>query len=517
MGTQNQLTARKPVAMYEEEMQHSGLQRVLGKWGLTSLGIGAIIGAGIFVLTGLAAKNYAGPALALSFIFAGLGCAFAALCYAEFASILPVEGSAYAYSYATMGELFAWIIGWDLILEYAMASASVAVGWSAYLGKLLGIFNIHFPIHLMHDYKTASHLISEATAKGPQALAELSSHYSSIDIPTFLGAPFALNLPAFLIMLVVTAILCKGIKEASSTNNLMVVLKVAVVLFVIVAGAFYINPDNWIPFIPERVIDEKGVGHFGLTGVISGASYVFFAYIGFDSVSTQAGEAKNPQKDVPFAIITSLIFCTILYILVSLVLTGMVKYTDIDITAPIADAFTRNGLTFAALIISIAAVAGLTSVLLVMVLGQTRVFYAMAKDGLLPKMFSDINANTKTPVKTTLLTGIIVAIVAALTPIDDIAKMVNIGTLLAFVMVCASVWIMRHKEPNRERPFKTPAIAFVASGGIICNLGMMLSLEWINWLRLVVWLVIGVIVYFVYSKKHSKLAKYIQENPDVKF
>lgn len=516
MGTQNQLTARKPVAMYEAEMQQSGLHRVLGKWGLTSLGIGAIIGAGIFVLTGLAARNYAGPALALSFVIAGIGCAFAALCYAEFASVLPVEGSAYAYSYATMGELFAWIIGWDLILEYAMASASVAVGWSAYLGKLLGIFNIHFPIHLMHDLKTAQRLVSEATAKGPQALEELSKHYSSIDIPMFLGTPFALNLPAFLIMLVVTAILCKGIKEASSTNNIMVVLKIAVVLFVIIAGAFYINPDNWIPFIPERIIDEKGIGHFGALGVISGASYVFFAYIGFDSVSTQAGEAKNPQKDVPFAIIASLIFCTILYILVSLVLTGMVKYTDIDITAPIADAFTRNGLTFAALIISIAAVAGLTSVLLVMVLGQTRVFYAMAKDGLLPPMFSHINPKTKTPIKTTVLTGVLVAIVSALTPIDDIAKMVNIGTLLAFVMVCAAVWIMRYKEPDRERPFRTPAIAFVASGGILFNLGMMISLEWINWLRLAVWLGIGVIVYFVYSKKHSKLAKYIRENPDAK-
>ncbi|MFN8575880.1 MAG: amino acid permease [Candidatus Sericytochromatia bacterium] len=517
MGTQNQLTARKPVAMFEEDMQQSGLHRVLGKWGLTSLGIGAIIGAGIFVLTGLAAKNYAGPALALSFVFAGMGCAFAALCYAEFASILPVEGSAYAYSYATMGELFAWIIGWDLILEYAMASASVAVGWSAYLGKLMGIFNIHFPLWLMHDARTAQNMIKEATEKGPQALADFSAHYSSIDLPNLFGAPFAFNLPAFLIMLVVTAILCKGIKEASSTNNLMVILKVSVVLFVIVAGAFYISPENWTPFIPERVIDKDGVGHFGLLGVISGASYVFFAYIGFDSVSTQAGEAKDPQKDVPFAIIASLIFCTILYILVSLVLTGMVKYTDIDITAPIASAFTSKGLNFAALIISIAAVAGLTSVLLVMVLGQTRVFYAMAKDGLLPKMFSYVHPTFKTPTKTTILTGVLVAFVAAFTPIDDIAKMVNIGTLLAFVMVCASVWIMRYKEPDRVRPFKTPAIAFVATGGILCNFGMMLSLEWINWVRLVVWLIIGIFIYFIYSKKHSKLAQYIKDNPDVKF
>lgn len=517
MGTQNQLTARKPVSMFEEDMKQSSLNRVLGKWGLTSLGIGAIIGAGIFVLTGLAAKNYAGPALALSFIFAGIGCAFAALCYAEFASILPVEGSAYAYSYATMGELFAWIIGWDLILEYAMASASVAVGWSAYLGKLLGLFNIKFPLWLMHDARTAGHMVKDATEKGTQSLTDLSSHYSSIDLPMFLGSPFAINLPAFLIMLVVTAILCKGIKEASSANNVMVVLKVAVVLFVIIAGAFYINPENWTPFIPERVIDKAGVGHYGLMGVISGASYVFFAYIGFDSVSTQAGEAKNPQKDVPFAIITSLIFCTILYILVSLVLTGMVRYNEIDITAPIASAFTSHGLNFAALIISIAAVAGLTSVLIVMILGQTRVFYAMAKDGLMPPMFSYIHPTFKTPVKTTILTGVIVAIVAAFTPIDDIAKMVNIGTLLAFVMVCASVWIMRYKEPDKVRPFRTPAIAFVASGGILCNLAMMLSLEWINWVRLIVWLAIGFVLYFAYGKHHSKLAKHIRENPDDKY
>lgn len=512
METKNQILARKPVSMYEDEMKESGLNRILGKWGLTSLGIGAIIGAGIFVMTGLAAKDHAGPALALSFIFSGIGCAFAALCYAEFASILPVEGSAYAYSYATMGELFAWIIGWDLILEYAMASASVAVGWSAYFGKLLGLFNIKFPLWLMHDSKTAGSLLKDAASKGPDALAEFSTHYSSVDLPNFLGMPFAINLPAFFIMLVVTFILCKGIKEAASTNNLMVILKVAVVLFVIVAGAFYIDPANWSPFIPERVIDKNGVGHYGIQGVLSGAAYVFFAYIGFDSVSTQAGEAKNPQKDVPFAIIASLIFCTLLYILVSLVLTGMVKYTDIDITAPIASAFTSKGLGFAAFIISLAAVAGLTSVLIVMVLGQTRVFYAMSRDGLLPKMFSYIHPKFKTPFKTTLLTGIIVSVISAFTPIDDIAKMVNIGTLLAFVMVCASVWIMRYKEPDRVRPFKTPAIAFVATGGIISNFAMMWNLEWINWIRLVVWLFIGMTIYFLYSKNHSRLAQYLDKN-----
>lgn len=504
-----QLWARKPASMFDEEMKTSGLRRVLGKWGLTSLGVGAIIGAGIFVLTGLAAREYAGPALALSFVISGVGCAFAALCYAEFASMLPVEGSAYAYSYATMGELFAWIIGWDLILEYSMASSSVAVGWSGYLGKLFALFNIHLPFYLMHDLHTATALIAEATQRGE--LAHLASHYSSLSIPTILGMPFAMNLPAFLIILAVTVILVIGIKEAAGSNLFMVVLKVAVIFFIIIVGFAYVNVDNWHPFIPPAELDTDGKSHYGVVGLMSGAAYVFFAFIGFDSVSTHAGEAKNPQKDVPFGIIVSLLFCTVLYVLVSLVLTGMVPYHEIDKTAPIAAAFARQGLDFAVLIISIAAVAGLTSVLIVMLLSQARVFYAMARDGLLPQgVFGVLHPKFRTPHRASILTGIVVAVVSALTPIDIIAKMVNIGTLLAFVMVCAAVWVMRRVDPARHRPFRTPWMPVVASLGIVSNLVMMLSLESENWLRLIVWLAIGFGVYFLYGKRHSKLGQSIR-------
>ncbi|OFY21044.1 MAG: amino acid permease [Bacteroidetes bacterium GWF2_29_10] len=507
----NQIWARKPVSMFEEDQKNSKLNKVLGKWGLTAMGIGAVIGAGIFVLTGLAAREYAGPALAVSFIIAGIGCAFAALCYAEFASLLPVEGSAYAYSYATMGEFFAWIIGWDLILEYAMASASVAVGWSGYLGKFLALFNIHLPLWLMHDHATVTRILNEATSKG--VIGDLSNQYSSIDVPSFMGFNIAFNLPAFFIIMIVTAILVKGIKEAANTNLIMVAVKVAVILFVIIVGSFFIDTNNWVPFIPERYIDASGHGHYGWMGVLSGAAYVFFAYIGFDAVSTQAGEAKNPQKSVPFGIIVSLIVCTILYILVALVLTGMISYKEIDLEAPLSAVFASYNLGFAVFIISIAAIAGLTSVLLVMLLGQSRVFYAMSRDGLLPKStFGELHNKFKTPYKATILTGVVVAFISALTPIEDIAKLVNIGTLLAFILVCIAVWIMRVKEPDRPRPFKTPYLPVVATLGILSNLAMMLSLELVNWLRLVAWLAIGCIIYFAYSKRHSLLGKRLKEN-----
>ena len=319
---------KKPISAFEQDMEKSQLKRVLGKWSLTSLGIGAVIGAGIFVMVGLAAKEYAGPALALSFIVAGLGCAFAALCYAEFASILPVEGSAYAYSYATVGEFFAWIIGWDLILEYAMSASTVAVGWSGYLGKLLGLFNVHLPIWLMNDIHTAKSLIAEATANG--TLKSLASHYSSLTIPQKAGIEVSLNLPAFLACLVITYILVVGIQAAAGANSIMVVIKLLVVLFVIAVGAFYIDIANWTPFIPTRALNSEGNWAFGYPGILAGAAYVFFAYIGFDAVSTQAGEAINPRKDVPFGIIVSLVICTVLYILLALVLTGMVPFRELD-------------------------------------------------------------------------------------------------------------------------------------------------------------------------------------------
>ncbi|HEX5168858.1 MAG TPA: amino acid permease, partial [Cyclobacteriaceae bacterium] len=488
------------------DMLQSGLKRVLGKWSLTALGVGSVIGAGIFVMTGLAAKEFAGPALALSFVIAGLGCAFAGLCYAEFASIIPVEGSAYAYSFATVGELFAWIIGWDLILEYSMASSTVAVGWSGYFLKLMGLFHIHLPLWLANDLYSAKNLLANAMADG--TMADLSASYSSIDIPTIFGLPVAVNLPAVIICLTITWILLRGIKEAANTNLLMVVLKVTVVLFVIVVGAYFIDPRNWDPFIPAPALNSQGIMAFGYGGIMAGAAYVFFAYIGFDTVSTQAGEARNPRKDVPFGLLVSLLICTVLYISVSLVITGMVKYTDLDIKAPIAAAFSDYGLNFAVWLISIAAVAGLTSVLLVQMLGQSRLFLAMAKDGLLPKkIFAEIHPRTKVPYRGTALIGIAVAITAGLIPIETIAKLVNIGTLFAFIMVCIAVMMMRSSQPNVNRPFKVPYVYIIAPLGVIFNLGMMLSLGWENWMRLFVWLILGLIVYFSYSQKHSVIRK----------
>jgi len=501
---------RKPIAMFHEDMKESGLRRVLGKWSLSSLGVGAIIGAGIFVMTGVGAKEHAGPALALSFVIAGLGCTFAALCYAEFASFLPVEGSAYAYSYSTLGEFLAWVIGWDLILEYAMASAAVAVGWSGYMAKFLLLFKIRLPIWLSNDTFTVNKLLDDAS-KSADKMKDLHIHYSSLDLPTFFGFHVSFNLPAFLIVALVTMILVKGIKEAASTNNLMVAIKVVVVIFIIIMGSQYIDIKNWTPFIPPPEIIQGPLGThsaYGFFGILAGAAYIFFAYIGFDTVSTHAGESINPKKDIPFGIILSLIVCTILYILVALVLTGMVNFRQIDISAPIASAFLSKGLTYSVFIISVAAVAGLTSVLIVMLLGQSRVFYAMSKDGLLPKnIFGVLHKKFRTPYRANILTGSVVAVVAALTPINIIAELVNIGTLLAFVIVCISVWIMRFKEPDRERPFRTPWLNFVAPMGILFNVAMMLSLGLVNWERLVIWLGIGCVIYFFYSKKRSLLQK----------
>ncbi|GAB3795649.1 amino acid permease [Spirosoma humi] len=481
---------KKPLAAYEADMKKSELKRVLTRWGLTSLGIGAVIGGGIFVLTGIAAHDWAGPALALSFVLAGVACTFAALCYAEFASILPVEGSAYAYSYGTVGEIFAWLIGWNLILEYMMGATTVAVSWSGYFEKLLHLFHIEPPIWLMNDPVTAQEKAEALRATG-------------VAVPDF---SFAFNLPAFLIVLVVTYILVRGIKEAASTNNIIVIVKVAVVIFVIIAGAFYVDTANWHPFLPEPVIDKTGQQHYGFNGIVTAASIVFFAYIGFDAVSTQAGEAINPKKDVPFAIIASLIICTVLYILVSLVLTGMVPFKDLDLKAPVAQAFADKGLTWAVYIITIAALGGLTSVMLVMMLGQTRVFLGMAKDGLIPPgLFASIHPKFKTPWKSTILVGIIVSIVAALTPIDKVSELTSSGTLLAFAMICGAVWLLRVREPHLERPYRTPLLPVIATLGILANLYLMYNLRTDTKISFVIWCVIGLIVYFTYSRKHSHL------------
>jgi APA family basic amino acid/polyamine antiporter len=449
------------------------LRRVLGPVSLTALGVGAIIGAGIFVLTGLAANQFAGPALVLSFVVAGLGCALAALCYAEFAAMVPVAGSAYTYAYATLGELLAWIIGWDLVLEYAVASSTVAHGWSHYFVAFLGIFGVELPatwIQNPFDFDPA------------QNAWVLTGAY--------------MNLPAGLVVLLVTIVLVVGIRESASFNAAMVILKLAVVLFVIVVGVGYVETKNWEPFMP-----------YGVPGVFKGAAYIFFAYIGFDSVSTHAEEARNPQRDVPIGIIASLVLCTILYILVAGVLTGMVPYDKIDINAPVARAFGARGLHAAEFLISFGAVVGITSVLLVLLLSQARVLLAMARDGLIPRsFFAAVHPRFRTPHKATILTGIFVAVIAALFPLKLLADLVNIGTLMAFVIVCAAVIVMRRTNPDLPRPFRTPLMPWVPLAGIGMNLAMMFSLGWENWLRLAGWLAIGFVIYFAYGRHHSVMA-----------
>ena len=484
---ENSIWRKKPMAAYEADMKKSELKRVLTKWGLTSLGIGAIIGGGIFTLTGIAAHDHAGPALAVAFIIAAIGCTFASLCYAEFSSILPVEGSAYAYSYGTVGEIFAWLIGWNLILEYMMGATTVAVSWSGYFNKLVHLFGVNLPVELMNDPFTAAEKLGIE------------------------GYTPAFNLGAFVITWLVTSVLVKGIQESSKANNIIVIVKLSVVLFVIFVGVFYINTDNWHPFIPKVVVDAKGVEHFGWAGVRTAATIVFFAYIGFDAVSTQAGEAINPRKDIPFAIITSLIVCTVLYILVSLVLTGMVKYDTLDMQAPVASAFADAGLPWAVFIITIAAVAGLTSVMLVMMLGQTRIFLGMAKDGLLPNFFKTIHPNFKTPWKSTLLVGLIVSIVASVTPIDKVSEMCSMGTLLAFAMISGAVLLLRYQQPNIDRPYKAPLIWFVAPMGVLFNIGLMTQTRHDTKIAFVIWSTLGIIVYFLYSRSRSNLNNYKEE------
>jgi APA family basic amino acid/polyamine antiporter len=495
MSARHSLFVRKPLSLLLEEMRGDNrLRRVLGPIQLTSLGVGAIIGTGIFVLTGQAAHDKAGPALILSFVVSGLACVFAALCYAEFASMAPVAGSAYTYAYATMGELFAWIIGWDLVLEYTVVSATVAHGWSHYFQDFIGIFGFRIP-----------HALTRAPFDYNPALGRI------VDTGT------TLDLPAIVITLILTAILIKGIRESASFNATMVGIKLAVVLLVIGVGAFYVDPANWQPFAPFGLSGVSFFGHtvFGMTdagghplGMLAGAAIIFFAYIGFDSVSTHAEEARNPHRDVPIGIVTSLLLCTVLYIAVSAVLTGMVPYDRINIDAPVSDAFRQVGLPWAQFLISLGALAGITSVLLVMMLSQPRVLLAIARDGMLPPgFFGAVHPRFRTPWKSTILTGAVVALLAAFLPLRILAELTNIGTLLAFVMVCISVLVMRRTHPDAARPFRAPGgLATPILGTLFCLL-LMFSLPVENWWRLFAWLAAGFVIYFGYGRSRSVMAR----------
>ncbi|HTZ96350.1 MAG TPA: amino acid permease [Terriglobales bacterium] len=520
------LLATKPLHLLMEEARETGehsLKRTLGVFQLTALGVGAIIGAGIFVMVGLGA-HYAGPGLTLSFVLSGLGCAFAGLCYAEFAAMIPLAGSAYTYAYATLGELLAWIIGWDLTLEYAMGASTVSSGWSNHFIELLNVFHLKMPLWLSYDYwtalKTAENIVARQMAQasdpnlavGTQSFLDkvsaimnaqspelLQRAHDLLAAPHLFGMEVGFNLPAFIIAIIITAVLVIGIKESAEFNTGIVVVKVSVVVFVIALGAHYINRSNW-------GMDWSSFAPHGFAGVGAGAAYIFFAYIGFDAVSTTAQEAKNPQRDLPIGMIASLAICTVLYIAVAAVLTGMVHWQQINIEAPVARAFLDRGLTTASDIITLGALAGLTSVMLVMLLGQTRVLYAMANDGLLPrKFFADVHPKFRTPWKNTILVGLLAAVVGSVTPIDQLGKMVNIGTLLAFVIVSIAVMVLRHTNPGQARPFRTPWVPLVPILGVITNGYMMYKLGWVNWARLIIWLVIGLVVYFSYSRKHSKV------------
>ena len=520
---------KKPIALLQAEAAETekGLRRALGALDLTTLGIGAIIGAGIFVLTGHAAAAYAGPAIVLSFIVAGIACVFAGLCYAEMAAMIPIAGSAYTYGYATLGEFFAWIIGWDLILEYSLGAATVAVGWSGYVVSFLKDIGITIPAQYAGSPGT---LLVDIGGYFWKPLAEVSPQQlliaKGIDPSTFPTtaamvdkvkeiyplATAVFNLPGFIIILLVTLLLIVGIRESANVNTTIVLLKVGVVIVFIVAGVIFLASEgwkpllqNWRPFIPPNT----GVfGEYGWSGILRGAGVIFFAYIGFDAVSTAAQESKNPQKHMPIGILGSLAICTVLYILVSGVLTGVVNYKLLNVPAPIAVAIDAIQMErWLGPIIKLGAIAGLSSVILVMLLGQPRIFWSMSKDGLLPQWFARVHPRFRTPYITTGVTGVLVAIAAGIFPIYELGQLVSIGTLFAFVIVCSGVLVIRYTQPNLPRPFRTPLVPVVPVLGVVACLGLMAGLPRATWERLVIWMAIGLVIYFFYGRRNSVLRR----------
>jgi APA family basic amino acid/polyamine antiporter len=502
------LLARKTLDMIrtesEDTSEHS-LKRVLGPTNLIALGIGAIIGTGIFVLTGSVAAEHAGPAIVLSFILAGIGCTFAGLCYAEFASLIPIAGSAYTYGYATLGEIFAWIIGWDLILEYAFGAATVASGWSANVTQLLARVGIVLPPQLI---ATPGTLLVEYQDFWQPA----TSLPANVDVATLPHATAVFNLVAFIAIALVTTILVIGIRESATLNSVIVFVKVGTVLiFIAIAGMFVLQhlpaaKANWKPFIPPNT---GTFGEFGWSGVLRGAGKIFFAYIGFDAVSTAAQEARNPQKDMPVGILGSLTLCTLLYIITSGLLTGVISYTRLNVGAPIALGMAETGVRWGEFLVLIGTIMGLSTVMLVMLLGQSRVFYSMSRDGLLWKWAGAIHPRFRTPWISSIVVGVFVAILPALFPINVLNDLTSIGTLLAFVIVCAGVWVLRVRRPELHRPFKTPFVPVVPILGIAISLLLMLGLPGGAWLRLVAWLIIGMVIYFTYGRKHSRVQQHL--------
>ena len=476
------LFARKPLQliMQDTAVEKHKLKRVLGPWGLISLGIGVIIGAGIFVLSGQAAANYAGPAIVLSFILSAIGCALAGLCYAEFASMIPISGSAYTYAYATLGEFLAWIIGWDLVLEYLFGASTVAVGWSGYVVSFLKDFNINIPAVFSH---------------APLSYSVTGGWHTT-------GA--ILNCPAIFIVGLMTTLLVIGIRESTRVNNAIVIIKLIVIVLFVGVGVFLIKFANWSPFLPDNT---GQFGSFGWSGVVRGAGVIFFAYIGFDAVSTAAQEARNPQRDMPIGILGSLAICTIIFILMTGVLTGMMKYTNLAVPDPIAVAVNAAGPGIAWLrpFIKLGAIAGLSSVVLVLLMAQPRVFFSMARDGLLPAAFARVHPRFKTPYIPTILTGCVAVMVSGIFPINILGELVSIGTLLAFVIVCIGVLVLRYRHPEIPRVFRTPWVPFVPIAGALVTMLQMVFLPPDTWIRLFVWMAIGIVIYFFYSRKHSRL------------